>query len=306
MWADDPTTMHSSSYNPTGTAVAVDGGYQVSGRWSFSSGCDHCRGVNLGAIVRGGETGSPTSARSSCCRTSTGSTTTGTSPASRAPAARTSSSTTSFVPEHRTQSHLDYALGTAAARPGAQRRPAVPAAVVGRVQHGARRVRARLGPGVRRHLDRARRRHRVRRRRSAAWPTTRSPSAGSPTRPGTSTPRSRCCAPTPRRCGRWPRPARPPTMADRARYRWNLNRGCERVGDAVVELIRAASGRSDLPRPPAAGPLPGRAGRARPRLPGPRPLAKAVGGNLLGTIGPSSCSDPPHRRPIPVRWPARC
>ena len=52
MWADDPERMHSSSYNPTGSAERVDGGYRVSGRWSFSSGCDHCRGVNVGAIVR--------------------------------------------------------------------------------------------------------------------------------------------------------------------------------------------------------------------------------------------------------------
>jgi len=51
MWGDDPATMHSSSYNPTGKAEAVQGGYRVSGRWSFSSGCDHCRGVNLGANV---------------------------------------------------------------------------------------------------------------------------------------------------------------------------------------------------------------------------------------------------------------
>jgi len=52
MWGDDPTTLHSSSYNPTGKAEKVDGGYRVWGRWSFSSGCDHCHGVNLGAIVR--------------------------------------------------------------------------------------------------------------------------------------------------------------------------------------------------------------------------------------------------------------
>jgi 3-hydroxy-9,10-secoandrosta-1,3,5(10)-triene-9,17-dione monooxygenase len=51
MWGDDPATMHSSSYNPTGKAEPADGGYRVSGRWSFSSGCDHCRGVNLGANV---------------------------------------------------------------------------------------------------------------------------------------------------------------------------------------------------------------------------------------------------------------
>src|SRR5437016_7557413 len=50
MWGDDPAAMHSSSYNPTGKAEKVAGGYKVSGRWSFSSGCDHCRGVMLGAI----------------------------------------------------------------------------------------------------------------------------------------------------------------------------------------------------------------------------------------------------------------
>src|SRR5436309_7663204 len=54
MWGNDPATMHSSSYNPTGHAEKVDGGYHVWGRWSFSSGCDHCRGVNLGAVLPAG------------------------------------------------------------------------------------------------------------------------------------------------------------------------------------------------------------------------------------------------------------
>src|SRR5262249_50256488 len=55
LWGEDPAAMNSSSYIPTGKAARVDGGYNVSGRWSFSSGCDHCRAVNLGAIVPGGE-----------------------------------------------------------------------------------------------------------------------------------------------------------------------------------------------------------------------------------------------------------
>jgi 3-hydroxy-9,10-secoandrosta-1,3,5(10)-triene-9,17-dione monooxygenase len=50
MWDKDPTPMHSSSYNPTGKAEKAAGGYKLSGRWSFSSGCDHCHGVMLGAI----------------------------------------------------------------------------------------------------------------------------------------------------------------------------------------------------------------------------------------------------------------
>jgi 3-hydroxy-9,10-secoandrosta-1,3,5(10)-triene-9,17-dione monooxygenase len=50
MWGENPATMNSSSYNPTGKAEKAPGGYKLSGRWSFSSGCDHCRGVMLGAI----------------------------------------------------------------------------------------------------------------------------------------------------------------------------------------------------------------------------------------------------------------
>jgi 3-hydroxy-9,10-secoandrosta-1,3,5(10)-triene-9,17-dione monooxygenase len=51
MWQDDPTVMNSSSYAPTGNAERVNGGYRLSGRWSFSSGCDHCQWVNLAAVV---------------------------------------------------------------------------------------------------------------------------------------------------------------------------------------------------------------------------------------------------------------
>src|ERR1700674_328376 len=53
VWGDDPTTMNSSSYAPTGKAERVPGGFRLSGRWSFSSGCDHCRWVNLGATAGG-------------------------------------------------------------------------------------------------------------------------------------------------------------------------------------------------------------------------------------------------------------
>jgi 3-hydroxy-9,10-secoandrosta-1,3,5(10)-triene-9,17-dione monooxygenase len=53
VWGEDPTVMNSSSYAPTGKAARVAGGYRLSGRWSFSSGCDHCGWVNLGAIAGG-------------------------------------------------------------------------------------------------------------------------------------------------------------------------------------------------------------------------------------------------------------
>ena len=51
VWAADPATRMSSSYAPTGKARKTDAGYQLNGRWSFSSGCDHARWVLLGGIV---------------------------------------------------------------------------------------------------------------------------------------------------------------------------------------------------------------------------------------------------------------
>lgn len=51
VWGDDRSSTNSSSYAPTGKAERAPGGFRVSGRWSFSSGCDHCRWVNLGAIT---------------------------------------------------------------------------------------------------------------------------------------------------------------------------------------------------------------------------------------------------------------
>jgi 3-hydroxy-9,10-secoandrosta-1,3,5(10)-triene-9,17-dione monooxygenase len=53
VWGEDSSTLVSSSYAPTGRLVPVDGGYEASGRWSFSSGSSHCRWVLLGAIVMG-------------------------------------------------------------------------------------------------------------------------------------------------------------------------------------------------------------------------------------------------------------
>ena len=51
VWGEDPTTLISSSYAPTGKIERVEGGFKVSGRWSFSSGCDHCEWVFLGGFA---------------------------------------------------------------------------------------------------------------------------------------------------------------------------------------------------------------------------------------------------------------
>lgn len=51
VWAEDPTVLISSSYAPVGKVTPVDGGYRLSGRWSFSSGSEHCKWAFLGAVV---------------------------------------------------------------------------------------------------------------------------------------------------------------------------------------------------------------------------------------------------------------
>jgi 3-hydroxy-9,10-secoandrosta-1,3,5(10)-triene-9,17-dione monooxygenase len=51
VWGEDTSTRLSSSYAPTGKAMVTDGGYLLSGKWSFSSGCDHCSWVLLGGLV---------------------------------------------------------------------------------------------------------------------------------------------------------------------------------------------------------------------------------------------------------------
>lgn len=48
VWGEDSSTLVSSSYAPMGKAVQVEGGYRLSGRWSFSSGCDHARWAFVG------------------------------------------------------------------------------------------------------------------------------------------------------------------------------------------------------------------------------------------------------------------
>jgi 3-hydroxy-9,10-secoandrosta-1,3,5(10)-triene-9,17-dione monooxygenase len=58
VWGEDPATLVSSSYAPMGRATPVEGGFTFSGRWSFSSGCDHAQWVFLGGLVIG-EEGTP-------------------------------------------------------------------------------------------------------------------------------------------------------------------------------------------------------------------------------------------------------
>lgn len=282
MWAGDPATMHSSSYNPTGTAVAVDGGYRVSGRWSFSSGCDHCRGVNVGAVIPA----EPVSDFRSFLlladqyRIDDNWHVAGL----RGTGSKDIVVDGAFVPTHRTQSHLDYAMG--APLPGQRlndgplyRLPwsvvfnmALAASTLGSVKGfvetwtalAAERSVAGVGRLANDPLTQ-------RRLAEATWDLD---AAITVLRADATTMWDMADAGV------------TATMADRARMRWDVNRGCERVAQAVGELMRAASGRSiylDHPLQARFQDVQAALGHA---FLVPDPLAKAVGGNLLGSDKP--------------------
>ena len=53
IWGNDNTTLICSSLMPTGVAKPVEGGFRISGRWKYASGCEHCEWAFLGGSVEG-------------------------------------------------------------------------------------------------------------------------------------------------------------------------------------------------------------------------------------------------------------
>jgi 3-hydroxy-9,10-secoandrosta-1,3,5(10)-triene-9,17-dione monooxygenase len=282
MWGHDASTMHSSSYNPTGKAEEVDGGYRVSGRWSFSSGCDHCDGVNLGAVVRGGDV---PDFRSFLLLPGQYAIEDNWNVAGlKATGSKDIVVDETFVPEHLTQSHLDYAMGRAL--PGQERNDgvlyrlpwsvvfnlALASSILGSAQ-GFLDVwidesKDRVLTGGARMADDALSQRRL---AVALWDLDAAVTV------------MRDVAQT-----MWDmaEARATPTMGQRARLRWNINRGCERVAESCVDLYRAASGRTafvDHPLHARFQDLQTGLGHA---FLVPDPLAKAVGGELLGTDKP--------------------
>lgn len=51
IWGEDADTWVASPYAPFGRARKVDGGYRFGGRWTFSSGTDHCEWIILGGLL---------------------------------------------------------------------------------------------------------------------------------------------------------------------------------------------------------------------------------------------------------------
>jgi 3-hydroxy-9,10-secoandrosta-1,3,5(10)-triene-9,17-dione monooxygenase len=285
MWAADPQRMHSSSYNPTGKARRVDKGYLVHGRWSFSSGCDHCEGVNLGAVVRSDEPGSVPEYRSFLLH-----------PAQyriednwfvaglQATGSKDIVVEETFVPDYRTQSHVDYAMGVPL--PGQQlndgplyRLPwsvvfnlALAASVLGSAQGFVElwttEAAGRVAPPCVRLADEALTQRRL---AEAVWTV------------------QAAITVMLRDVGvMWEmaRAGQIPDMTQRGQWRWNLNRGCELVGQTAADLMRAASGRSiylDHPLQSRFQDVQGGLGHAYLVSDA---LAKSVGGSLLGTTKP--------------------
>jgi 3-hydroxy-9,10-secoandrosta-1,3,5(10)-triene-9,17-dione monooxygenase len=56
VWGEDSSAIVSSPYMPMGKVVSVDGGHKFSGRWPYSTGCDHCDWTFLGGFVDGDPT----------------------------------------------------------------------------------------------------------------------------------------------------------------------------------------------------------------------------------------------------------
>ena len=57
VWGEDNSVLIASSYMPTAKLAPVDGGFRVSGRWRFSSGCNHAEWFFLGGILPPDEEG---------------------------------------------------------------------------------------------------------------------------------------------------------------------------------------------------------------------------------------------------------
>ena len=59
VWGEDDSVQLSTSLAPTGTVEPAPGGFRIKGRWSFSSGCDHCGWAVLGGAAPAAAPGAP-------------------------------------------------------------------------------------------------------------------------------------------------------------------------------------------------------------------------------------------------------
>jgi len=57
VWGDNPDALVSAGFTPGGNNERVDGGWQISGSWEWSSGCDHADWLILGCLLPTGKDG---------------------------------------------------------------------------------------------------------------------------------------------------------------------------------------------------------------------------------------------------------
>lgn len=287
MWSEDPATMHSSSYNPTGKALKVAGGYKLSGRWSFSSGCDHCKGVNLGAIAGGRDldgTQVPDFRSFLLLREQYQIDDNWHVAGLKGTGSKDIVVEDAFVPDYRTQSHLDYAMNLPL--PGQElndgplyRMPwsvvfnmALAASVVGSARGFVEMwtemsSTRKLSVGGKAADDVLMQR----RLAEATWAI------------DVTIAKMRADA-----IELWQMAdaREAASMKQRAQVRWNMNRGCEVVGQAVGDLFRAATGRSIFLDHPLQRRFQDVQGAMAHAYLVPDSMARAVGGMLLGTTKP--------------------
>lgn len=85
VWGNDTSTLVGSTYMPVGKVTPAEKGFRLSGRWSFSSGCEHVEWIFLGGMVPPGNEGVRLNTAPFCCRkVTTRSSATGIPSASRA------------------------------------------------------------------------------------------------------------------------------------------------------------------------------------------------------------------------------
>jgi 3-hydroxy-9,10-secoandrosta-1,3,5(10)-triene-9,17-dione monooxygenase len=287
MWGRDPALMHSSSYNPTGKAEKVAGGYKLTGRWSFSSGCDHCHGVMLGAICGLREApGKPVPDFRSFLllrdqyRIDDNWRVTGL----QGTGSKDIVVENAFVPEYRSQSLIDYAMN--APLPGQERNNGTLYRLPWSIVFNTALVASVLGAS-RGFVD--------------AWITlTRDRKLSLGGRAADDALMQRRLAETIWRIDatvtrlhadmaelwQMAEARTPVSMQVKAQVRWTMNHGCDLVTDAINDLFRASTGRAvfvDHPLQQRFQDI--QAAMAHAYL-SPDPLAKAVGGFLLGASQP--------------------
>lgn len=283
MWDEDPAAMHSSSYNPTGKAEKVPGGYKLQGRWSFSSGCDHCRGVMLGALCGSREIAGnqvrdfrsflllPDQYRIDDNWHVAGLKGTGSKDIVVEEA---------FVPEYRTQSHLDYAMNLPLPGQEVNQGPLyrLPWSVVFNMAIAVSALGSARG-FVDAWIAATRDRKLSSGGRAADDAMIQDRLAGATWYLDASITRVRADA---IELWQMAEAREPVSMQQRAQMRWNMNRGCELVGQAVTSLFRAASARSIFLNDPIQRRFQDLQAALAHAYLLPDPLARAVGGMILG------------------------